>query len=112
MLKRRFAQQSWVDWPDAYRHRDERALRQLRDSAAAEIELIMQEQYRLDRAWHRIREHANGLGVSMFGDIPIFIAHDSADTWSHPENFLLDDEGQPTYVAGVPPDYFAELGQR
>ena len=112
ILKRRFARQSWVKWPNAYRHRDEKAMREARSAAAREIATIKQQQYRIDRAWRRVREHANGLGISLFGDTPIFIAHDSADTWSQPHNFLLDDEGQPTYVAGVPPDYFAEYGQR
>ncbi|MCG6965234.1 MAG: 4-alpha-glucanotransferase [Chromatiaceae bacterium] len=112
ILKQRFSNQSWVSWPDAYRHRDDKALSSLRESAHAEINAIMQQQFRLDRAWHRLREHAKELDIQLFGDIPIFISHDSADTWSEPENFLLDDQGQPTFVTGVPPDYFAESGQR
>ena len=72
----------------------------------------MQQQYRLDRAWTRIRGHARIWASKLFGDVPIFIAHDSADTWSRPQDFLLDDNGQPTHVTGVPPDYFAEFGQR
>jgi 4-alpha-glucanotransferase len=112
VLKHRFGQRSWVAWPAPFRHREENAMRTARDRDAAEIVRIKEQQYRLDRAWHRIRHHAGGLGIELFGDIPIFIAHDSADTWSQPENFLLDDEGQPTHVTGVPPDYFAESGQR
>lgn len=112
VLKQRFDQQSWAAWPDAFRHRDEAALREVRASAMTEITTIMQQQFRLDRAWQRIRDHAAGLGISLFGDIPIFIAYDSVDTWAEPENFLLDAEGRPTYVTGVPPDYFAEFGQR
>ena len=112
VIKRRYGQQSWVDWPDPWRHRDTRALRTTREQAGAEILQIMQQQYRLDRAWTRIRGHARDLGIELFGDVPIFIAHDSADTWSRPQDFLLDDNGQPTHVTGVPPDYFAEFGQR
>lgn len=112
VLKRRFEGRPWVSWPDPYRHRDERALRGVREAERGEITAIMQQQFRLDRAWRRIRDHAEGHGISLFGDIPIFIAHDSADTWSRPQDFLLDDEGQPTYVTGVPPDYFSEYGQR
>lgn len=112
VLRRRFGSQSWTDWPDAYRHRDEKTLRETRASAQVEIHHIFDQQYRLDRAWQRIRTHAQGLGIHLFGDVPIFIAHDSADTWSRPDCFLLDDAGQPTYVTGVPPDYFAEFGQR
>ncbi len=112
VLKRRFSLQPWVCWPDAYRHRDERKLREVQQSASREITAIKQQQYCIDRAWHRVREHATGLGISLLGDIPIFVAHDSADTWSRPEEFLLDDDGQPSHVTGVPPDYFSEYGQR
>lgn len=112
VLKPRFNQETWVAWPDPFRNRDPESLVKARELDASGIEHIKQQQYRLDRAWKRIRRHADDLGIELFGDIPIFIAHDSADTWSQPQNFLLDDEGRPTYVTGVPPDYFAELGQR
>jgi 4-alpha-glucanotransferase len=112
VLKHRFGQESWVSWPDPFRNRDPAALRRARSLDAVEIVEIMQQQFRLDRAWRRIRGHAAGLGIELFGDIPIFVAHDSADTWSRPDNFLLDEEGRSTHVTGVPPDYFAEFGQR
>ena len=111
VLKRRFGNHSWVEWPDEFRHRDAEALAEIAAQAHTEIHTIVEQQYRLDRAWRRIRDHADGLGISLFGDIPIFIAHDSADTWANPGDFLLDD-GRPTHVAGVPPDYFAAQGQR
>lgn len=112
VLRRRFAKSSWVEWPDAYRHRDPAAMNDVRRAAATEIQIIREQQFRLDQVWHRIRQHAADRDILLFGDIPIFIAHNSADTWAQPEDFLLDDEGCPTYVTGVPPDYFAELGQR
>ncbi|MCB1788600.1 MAG: 4-alpha-glucanotransferase [Chromatiaceae bacterium] len=112
ILKRRFAQQSWVNWAPEYRNRDAAILRQLRVDTSIEIASIKQEQYRLDRAWQRVCDHAHARDISLFGDIPLFIAHDSADTWAQPQDFLLDESGNPTYVTGVPPDYFAELGQR
>ncbi len=112
VLKQRHDQHAWVTWPDPYRHRDEQALRKLAQEAGDQIRQIKVQQFQLDRAWHRIREHANASDIELFGDIPIFIAHDSADTWARPEDFLLDADGQPTYVTGVPPDYFAEFGQR
>jgi len=112
VLKPRFNQETWVAWPDPFRNRAPESLVKARELDAAGIEHIKQQQYRLDRAWKRIRRHADDLGIELFGDIPIFIAHDSADTWSKPQNFLLDNEGRPTYVTGVPPDYFAEFGQR
>lgn len=112
VLKSRFNQETWVAWPDPFRNRSPEALQKARELDAAAILQIKQKQYRLDRIWKRIRQHAKDLDIQLFGDIPIFIAHDSADTWSQPQDFLLDDDGRPSYVAGVPPDYFAELGQR
>ena len=112
VLKSRFNQETWVAWPDPFRNGAPESLRKARELDAAGILHIKQQQYRLDRAWKRIRRHAKGLDIELFGDVPIFIAHDSADCWSQPQNFLLDDEGRPTSVTGVPPDYFAEFGQR
>jgi 4-alpha-glucanotransferase len=112
VIRRRFDGQSWVAWPNAYRHRDESTLKRVAGDDLAAIEKIKRRQYQLDQAWSRIRRHAHDRGIALFGDIPIFVAHDSADTWSRPENFLLDEEGQPTHVTGVPPDYFSETGQR
>ena len=62
--------------------------------------------------WQGVRADAAVRGIQLFGDMPIFVAHDSADVWAHRELFLLDEDGQPTVVAGVPPDYFSETGQR
>ena len=112
VLKPRFDHRHWTEWPSEYRHRDPVALAELRARRADELDKTRRQQYRLARAWARIRRHASDLGIALFGDIPIFVAHDSAETWAQPENFLLDDEGQPTYVTGVPPDYFSATGQR
>lgn len=112
VLKSRFNHETWVAWPDPFRNRDPEYLDKARELDAAGILHIKQQQYRLDRAWRRVRSHAGDLGIELFGDIPIFIAHDSADAWSQPHNFLLGEDGRPSYVTGVPPDYFAELGQR
>ena len=112
ILKHRFGEHAWVDWPQPLRDRDENALDETRRHSRREIHTVIEQQYRLDRAWRRVRGHAAQLGITLFGDIPIFIAHDSADTWSHPDDFLLGDDGRPTHVTGVPPDYFAEQGQR
>lgn len=112
VLKRRFNHETWAAWPDPFRYRDPEALRHARELDDADILRIKQQQYRFDRTWGRIRRHAGDRGIQLFGDMPIFIAHDSADTWARPDDFLLDDEGRPTHVAGVPPDYFAALGQR
>ncbi|MBL7163779.1 MAG: 4-alpha-glucanotransferase [Anaerolineales bacterium] len=103
---------SWVDWPAPLRSRETIALKSFGDAHADDIERYAFWQYLFFWQWANLREHANKKGVQIIGDIPIFVAHDSADVWSHPELFYLDDEGQPTVVAGVPPDYFSPTGQR
>jgi len=112
LLKQHHGGASWIDWPDAYRRRDEHTMAVFARRHKRELLSIRETQFRLDRAWHRIRQHARDRGVRLFGDIPIFVAHDSADTWAQPEDFLLDADGRPTFVTGVPPDYFSATGQR
>ncbi len=68
-------------------------------------------QFLFFRQWEALRQHARQKGITLIGDAPIFVAHDSADVWSHPELFFLDPEGRPKVVAGVPPDYFSPTGQ-
>ena len=102
----------WYDWPAPLRERDPAALAQAQRSLAAAREQVRFEQYLFFRQWHALRRHANAHGVRMFGDVAIFVAHDSADVWAHQECFQLDQRGHPTVVAGVPPDYFSETGQR
>ena len=68
-------------------------------------------QWQFSRQWQELRRYANERGIAVIGDIPIFVAYDSADVWSHRELFLLDSKGNPTVVAGVPPDYFSSTGQ-
>ena len=68
-------------------------------------------QYCFFTQWRALKAYANEKGIKIIGDVPIFVAYDSADAWSHPDLFFFDEEGQPTYVAGVPPDYFSPTGQ-
>lgn len=102
---------SWTSWPESLRIRDPHALEQYRRSHAEEIDRQRFFQFCFFSQWKRIKKFANQNGVSIIGDIPIFISHDSADVWSKPELFSLDDLGNPTVVAGVPPDYFSPTGQ-
>jgi len=111
-LKQTFNNQSWVDWPDEYRLHNAEALTSYKRDNEPQITSICWQQYCLYQRWNEIREYAHSLNILLFGDMPIFIAHDSADTWMKPDSFLLDDNSQPTAVAGVPPDYFSETGQR
>lgn len=110
-LKRHF-NQPWNKWPADIRGREEAAMERWSDKLEAEIWNERLLQYLFWKQWSTLKRYANGRGVGIIGDIPIFVAYDSADVWANPELFFLDQEGNPTVVAGVPPDYFSETGQR
>ena len=102
----------WPEWEPALRDRDPRRVAEVLAEAPQLAERIRSEQARFDEQWRRLREYAADRGVLLYGDLPIFVAHDSADVWAHRELFQLDGAGRPTTVTGVPPDYFAADGQR
>ena len=111
-LKEHFDNAMWTSWPDPEaRHRTECALEKYRESLREEIAFHTWCQYIFHVQWHRLKDYCNALGIKLFGDMPIYVAEDSADTWTHPEVFQLDEEGVPRQIAGVPPDYFSEDGQ-
>ncbi len=103
---------AWVEWEAPYARRDPEALAEAAQRLAADIAFQRYMQFLFARQWDAIRQAARERGISIIGDAAIFVAHDSADVWAHPELFYLDDEGNPTVVAGVPPDYFSPTGQR
>lgn len=103
---------SWVAWPSVLRDRDSAAMQKARKQYHAELERVRFEQFIFYRQWRALKEYANRRGVFLFGDLPIFVAHDSADVWARPDYFQLDERGNPVVVAGVPPDYFSATGQR
>ncbi|HHJ14726.1 MAG TPA: 4-alpha-glucanotransferase [Gammaproteobacteria bacterium] len=111
-LRGEFHGQGWFDWPAPVRDREPAALREARRRLASVIEQVRFEQFVFFHQWGELRRHANGRGVLLFGDIPIFVAYDSADVWAERCWFALDAEGRQTVVAGVPPDYFSATGQR
>lgn len=111
-LKRQHNGKPWHQWTSLYRDRDPKALAAARDKHRAFIDQIVFEQFVFARQWKELRHYANDRGVLMFGDMPIFVAHDSADVWANRDYFSLDETGQPITVAGVPPDYFSATGQR
>jgi len=102
----------WYDWPIPLRKRLPAALKTIKEQLKAERAQVCFEQFLFFRHWNSLRKYANSQGIRMFGDMAIFVAHDSADVWAHQECFQLNEWGQPTVVAGVPPDYFSETGQR
>jgi 4-alpha-glucanotransferase len=101
----------WWEWPRELREYDPRAIAHAAHELAQPVALHKFRQFLFFRQWQQLRAHARRRGIRIIGDIPIFIASDSADAWSRPELFQLDEERRPNAVAGVPPDYFSETGQ-
>ncbi|MCL7944641.1 4-alpha-glucanotransferase [Marinobacter sp. ATCH36] len=105
------ASPGWLQWPESLRDRDTGTLRAFVDQNQTRLARIRFEQFLFHYQWQALRDYARSSGVLLFGDIPIFVAHDSADVWANRHLFKLDHQGQPTVVAGVPPDYFSPDGQ-
>jgi len=103
---------SWVEWPEGLALRDPAALDVARAEQAERIGSHRFRQWLFDTQWMALKATCNEQGIRLFGDLPIFVAHDSADVWANRELYYLDERGNPTVVAGVPPDYFSETGQR
>ncbi|MEJ2403837.1 MAG: 4-alpha-glucanotransferase [Candidatus Thiodiazotropha sp.] len=102
----------WWDWHYTLRDRQPQALAMARARLKQSIDLTRFEQYLFYTEWMNLKRYANERGVLLFGDVPIFVAHDSAEVWAHRDLFDLLDDGHPRVVAGVPPDYFSDTGQR
>ncbi len=111
-LKQKYHGQPWFEWPAALCHRDAQAMMEFTEQLADEIAQVIFEQFVFFTQWHEVREYAARHNVELFGDMPIFVAHDSADVWARRSNFLMNENGEMSYVAGVPPDAFSETGQR
>jgi 4-alpha-glucanotransferase len=101
----------WHTWEKPMRERQPKALSKAREQHAVAIQRQIYRQFLFYRQWAKLRSHAHEKNIQIIGDIPIFVAHDSADVWANPHLFHLDATGMPTFVAGVPPDYFAPTGQ-
>ena len=110
-LRQHFHGKTWQQWPAALRRRDPAALADWRTRLAAAIAAEQYGQYVFYAQWEALKNYAHQRGIRLFGDLPIFVALDSADVWSHQHLFRLDAQGHPTVVAGVPPDYFSTTGQ-
>ena len=111
-LKKSFDSKSWQDWPDEdIRMRRPEAMKFYSEKCADEIEYYVFVQYLFFEQWKALKEYGNKRGIKFIGDIPIYVALDSADVWSEPQWFRLDEKGHPLLVSGCPPDPFAEDGQ-
>jgi 4-alpha-glucanotransferase len=102
----------WWTWPEPLRDRQPQALARMRRKHAALIRQCVFEQMLFERQWKRLKAHAETRDVLLFGDLPIYVAHDSVDVWTHRRYFTVNKLGLCDEVAGVPPDYFSETGQR
>ncbi|GIW44109.1 MAG: 4-alpha-glucanotransferase [Candidatus Binatia bacterium] len=110
-LKDAFGGAVWSDWDVEVVRRDAATLARWRERLAGPIEMYRAWQFFFFDQWHALRRYAHARDVHLIGDVPIFVAYDSADVWVHPELFFLDENRKPTVVAGVPPDYFSATGQ-
>jgi 4-alpha-glucanotransferase len=111
-LKRLNGGTSWSQWEKELRARQPAALAEARARLRREVDYHQFAQYQFDRQWQAFRAYCNGRGVGLIGDVPIFVAYDSADVWANQDLFVLDRQGRPKVVTGVPPDMFSADGQR
>jgi 4-alpha-glucanotransferase len=110
-LRRDSGGKPWTQWSAELQRREPSALRVARERLAREIAGQRFVQFEFDRQWNELRDQAHRHGIGLIGDLPIFVGHDSADVWSHPELFQLDRRGNPSRVSGYPPDRFNRRGQ-
>jgi 4-alpha-glucanotransferase len=111
-LKRNQGGKHWVDWQPGLRDAQVPELQAKSRELASDIKFEKFAQFIFEEQWRAMKAAANARGLGLIGDMPIFVSHDSSDVWAHRELFELDAQGQPLHVAGVPPDYFSEEGQR
>jgi 4-alpha-glucanotransferase len=110
-IKEHMGGNAWNEWPEELRKREKSALEDFSSRHSEEILYHKFRQFLFFRQWDQLHSYVNDLGIKIIGDIPLFVAYDSADAWANPELFYIDSEGEPEFVAGVPPDYFSKTGQ-
>jgi len=110
-VKASFGNVCWIEWDEDIRLRKPEALASYREKFAEELEFYRFQQYMFFTQWKTLKGYANKYGIKIIGDIPIYVAFDSADAWANPKLFQFDEECQPIAVAGCPPDAFSETGQ-
>lgn len=111
VLKSRHGERAWPEWPAQFVHHDPAALAKLEKDAAVEIDRVKVLQYLFFEQWQRLRNYANSSGIYLFGDMPIYVALDSADAWANRDILDIDIDGRADFVSGVPPDMFSRDGQ-
>jgi len=111
VLKQRMGRRPWCDWPKEIRDRQKRLLQEMGRELQQEIQRVRFFQYLFWQQMAALRHYCHGKGIHLMGDVPIYVAYDSADVWTHPYLFKLDRDKRPKFKAGVPPDYFSRTGQ-
>ena len=111
VIKNHHHGKAWVDWEKDLRDRKPENLERVRNDFHDELEQAKFYQFLFFRQWFAFKSYCNEKGIKLIGDIPIYVNHDSVDVWTHPHLFKLNDEKRPSFVAGVPPDYFSQTGQ-
>ena len=110
-LRYKFDRANWTNWPKELRDREPEALEKARHELSEQIEREKFIQFLFFSQWSRLILEAHGQGIKIFGDVPFYVNHDSADCWANPEIFKLDEQKEPTHISGVPPDLFSKTGQ-
>ncbi|MBC8173850.1 MAG: 4-alpha-glucanotransferase [Chitinophagales bacterium] len=110
-LKERFDKGPWYEWEEPFKMKDENAIQEIKDELQGAIEFQKFIQYIFFKQWYALKKYANDNGIKIIGDIPIYVAMDSSDTWCNPTLFQFDEFKNPLCVGGCPPDYFSETGQ-
>lgn len=111
LLKSNFNNKIWSSWPDEFKNRNKETIRKFIQDNREQLEVIKFHQYIFCRQWFNLKAYCNRRNISIIGDIPYYVSHDSADVWSFPEYFKLDKNKNPAFAGGVPPDYFSDAGQ-
>ena len=111
-LRRKFANSCWQDWPTEFRECNLDSINEFSNQNEKNLDVEKFIQFVFYSQWNELKSYANQRDIIIIGDIPLFVSLDSADVWSQRSNFYIDDTGKPIFVAGVPPDYFSDTGQR
>ncbi len=112
VLKKENESKSWSEWKDDYKYRNAKALQSFTKKNEHDIEKVKWQQWIFFKQWNELRKYCNGIGIALFGDLPFYVAYDSADVWSHQQLFNLDKNGNMLSEGGAPPDDFNAEGQR
>jgi 4-alpha-glucanotransferase len=110
-FRKRYKEKTWCDWPRKCRDREEAVINSNKNELEEQIEYEKFLQYLFFKQWSQLKEYCNNQGIKIIGDVPIYLALNSADVWTHPEYFKLTKSKKPKFISGVPPDLFCSTGQ-